>query len=170
MILRSTFFCFCRFVVVLGMTPMDVVEKIGNPCSIETPAPVEALHSLLDKTAVYSKFVSSQIKDVGLATIQGQQQGTGEAASSGKRKGAPAAGSSKKAKAQTNAAPCHGIITTPDLLLARLQGAKGGGKNTEGKYEGQSKYITGGEQRDYQKQGTLSFRRPLAALSFRRQF
>ena len=120
---------------------------------------ISSLHSLLDKTAVYSKFVSSQIKDVGLATIQGQQQGTGEAASSG-----------KKAKAQTNAAPCHGIITTPDLLLARLQGAKGGGKNTEGKYEGQSKYITGGEQRDYQKQGTLSFRRPLAALSFRRQF
>jgi len=129
---------------------MDVVEKIGNPCSIETPAPVEALHSLLDKTAAYSKFVSSQIKDVGLATIQGRYF--------------------PKAKAQTNAAPCHGIITTPDLLLARLQGAKGGGKNTEGKYEGQSKYITGGEQRDYQKQGTLSFRRPLAALSFRRQF
>ena len=45
---------------------------------------IDSLHSLLDKTAVYSQFVSSQIKSVD-ANIQGKMQGTGESA--GKRKG-----------------------------------------------------------------------------------
>merc|ERR1711924_93293 len=40
---------------------------------------IDSLHSLLDKTAVYSQFVSSQIKQID-ANIQGQQQGTGSGA------------------------------------------------------------------------------------------
>ena len=39
---KLTISLFFRVLMVMGMTPMDVVEKIGNPCNIETPAPVEA--------------------------------------------------------------------------------------------------------------------------------
>ena len=38
---------------------------------------IDTLHNLLDKTAVYSQFVSSQIKSVE-ANIQGKKVGTGQ--------------------------------------------------------------------------------------------
>ena len=73
---------------------------------------IDSLHSLLDKTAVYSQFVSSQIKAVD-ANIQGQTQGTGDAA--GKRKGGnQTAASSKKKKASPRCMFCCPASTTSD--------------------------------------------------------
>lgn len=93
---------------------------------------IDSLHSLLDKTSVYSQFVSSQIKAVD-ANIQGQKTGTG---AGGKRKGEDKGGAAKKKK-----------------------GGKGGSKIVDGEgnecmQEGQPSLIQGAMMRDYQLQGT----------------
>jgi ATP-dependent DNA helicase len=97
---------------------------------------IDSLHSLLDKTAVYSQFVSSQIKAVD-ANIQGQIQGTGDKA--GKR----------KASDNQNG---RGKKTKDGKGDPKFVGVKESSK--EARPEGQPTLITGGSMRDYQLQGT----------------
>ena len=100
-----------------------------------------SLHTLLDKTAAYSKFVSSQIKQVD-AVIHGQKRSTGDHAGSNDQNSTDKVG--QKRKGDTKASP-KGKKTkkTHEQIMQNLE-----------RPDAQPKLITGGVMRDYQLQGS----------------
>jgi len=99
---------------------------------------LDSLHNLLDKTACYSKFVSSQIKKVD-ANIQGKKKSTGG-------DGAAAEGDSKVGQKRKGAKKESAKDKQSKFLDAEAQQYEAEGVQPE--------LIVGGTMRDYQLQGT----------------
>eukprot|EP00658_Telonema_sp_P-2_P033936 TRINITY_DN24817_c0_g1_i1.p1 TRINITY_DN24817_c0_g1~~TRINITY_DN24817_c0_g1_i1.p1 ORF type:complete len:804 (+),score=279.94 TRINITY_DN24817_c0_g1_i1:46-2412(+) len=95
---------------------------------------MSSLHNMLDKTACYSQFVSSQIKKVD-ANIQGKRKSTGDGTDkSGNSTQLGKVGEKRKA--------------------SKNQGSSSKAAKVEEVHEAQPELITGGKMRDYQLQGT----------------
>jgi ATP-dependent DNA helicase len=97
-----------------------------------------SLHNLLDKTACYSKFVSSQIKKVD-ANIQGKKKSTG---------GDGAAAEGDTAVGQKRKGAKKESIKEKQAKFLDAEAAQADGKSV------QPELIVGGKMRDYQLQGT----------------